>query len=335
MEGTSNANAGVGVKGIATSGTSAKGVYGVSDTGYGGYFSAPSSGGWGVYATGGTYGVRASSPGNAVYGSSSGNPRVYGSSTAFDGVYGSTTNANFSGTSGHGGLFGVWGMGASTGSTYGVWGGGYIGVQGDTASHSPCTNCPAVRGYGHAGYGGYFTAPDSGGIGVWAQGPTAGDFFGNVIVTGTLSKTAGSFRIDNPLHPASEYLQHSFVESPDMMNVYNGNVSTDAKGFATVKLPDYFQALNRSFRYQLTVVGHAHWDAKAAVWNEVKDGRFTIRTDQPNVKVSWQVTGIRHDVYANAHRIKVVVPKTGSDRGKYLFPELYGKGKSAGISLKK
>jgi hypothetical protein len=41
------------------------------------------------------------------------------------------------------------------------------------------------------------------------------------------------------------------------------------------------------------------------------------------VEVSWQVTGIRHDVYANAHRIHVVVPKGDAD-GKYVHPELYG-----------
>jgi hypothetical protein len=40
-----------------------------------------------------------------------------------------------------------------------------------------------------------------------------------------------------------------------MMNVYNGNVVTDKRGMATVVLPDYFKALNRDFRYQLTVVG--------------------------------------------------------------------------------
>jgi hypothetical protein len=336
VEGQSNATSGTGVKGIATNGSSAKAVYGVSNSGYGGYFTALSPGGWAVYAKGETYGVRADSPnGRGVYGTSSADAGVEGFSSAFDGVYGSTSNATYAGTSGHGGQFGVYGLGAASGSTFGVWGGGYTGVQGDTGSHSPCSYCPAVRGYGHAGYGGFFSATDTGGIGVWAEGPTAGDFQGDVIVNGTLSKTAGSFRIDHPLHPATEYLQHSFVESPDMMNVYNGNVATDANGFATVKLPVYFQALNRSFRYQLTVVGKAHWDAKAAVWNEVKDNRFTIRTDQPDVKVSWQVTGVRHDVYANANRIKVVVPKASRDRGKYLFPELYGKSKSASIGPEK
>ena len=50
---------------------------------------------------------------------------------------------------------------------------------------------------------------------------------GNVDVIGTLSKGGGSFKIDHPLDPANKYLYHSFVESPDMKNMYDGNVTTD------------------------------------------------------------------------------------------------------------
>jgi hypothetical protein len=92
-----------------------------------------------------------------------------------------------------------------------------------------------------------------------------------------------------------------------MMNIYNGNVTTDANGYATVTLPAYFEALNKDFRYQLTVIGSF---ARAMVAKEVSHNQFTIRTDSPNVKVSWQVTGIRHDAFANAHRIRVIQNKT-------------------------
>src|SRR5208283_4202061 len=124
----------------------------------------------------------------------------------------------------------------------------------------------------------------------------------NAEVIGTLSKGGGSFKIDHPLDPAGKYLYHSFVESPDMMNVYNGNVTTDKRGLATVVLPDYFGALNRDFRYQLTVIGQF---AQAMIGKEISHNRFTIRSNKPGVKVSWQVTGIRQDAYANAHRIQV------------------------------
>jgi hypothetical protein len=113
---------------------------------------------------------------------------------------------------------------------------------------------------------------------------------------------------------------HSFVESPDMMNVYNGNVTTDSSGEAVITLPDYFQALNRDFRYQLTVIGQF---AQAIVASEIKDNRFTIKTDYPGVKVSWQVTGIRQDSWANKHRIRVEEDKADRERGFYLYPEAF------------
>ena len=117
--------------------------------------------------------------------------------------------------------------------------------------------------------------------------------------------------------------------------MYNGNVTTDAKGFATVHLPKWFQALNGTFRYQLTVIDKAHWTARAAVWDKIAHNRFTIRTDQAYVQVSWQVTGIRHDRFAKAHPVQVLAPKAKKDQGKYVHPELYGKPRSDGIGYRK
>jgi hypothetical protein len=148
----------------------------------------------------------------------------------------------------------------------------------------------------------------------------AGLFYGDVTVNGNLSKSGGSFKIDHPLDPANKYLYHSFVESPDMMNVYNGNITTDANGDATVTLPDYFEALNRDFRYQLTVIGQF---AQAIVASEIKGNIFTIKTDRPGVKVSWQVTGIRQDAYANKHRIPVEEEKPERERGYFLHPQVF------------
>jgi len=107
-------------------------------------------------------------------------------------------------------------------------------------------------------------------------------FLGNVSVDGTLTKAGGSFKIDHPLDPENKYLYHSFVESPDMKNIYDGNVVTNENGEAIVTLPDYFEALNRDFRYQLTVIGAF---AQAMVAQEIKDNRFTIKTSAPGVKV--------------------------------------------------
>jgi hypothetical protein len=144
---------------------------------------------------------------------------------------------------------------------------------------------------------------------------------GNLQVTGSIAKGSGTFKIDHPADPANKYLVHSFVESPDMMNVYNGNVVTDDRGFASVSLPEYFESANKDVRYQLTVIGTF---AQAIIAEEVKSNTFVIQTDKPNVKVSWQVTGIRDDPYAREHRIMAEQDKPEPEKGTYLHPELHG-----------
>jgi len=144
---------------------------------------------------------------------------------------------------------------------------------------------------------------------------------GDLNVHGNLNKLSGSFKIDDPLDPANKYLSHSFVESPDMMNIYNGVVRLDAHGEAWVVLPAYFEALNRDFRYQLTSVGSAQ--PRLYIAREVTGNRFKISGGRASGKVSWQVTGIRHDAWADAHRIPNEEEKPSEARGKYLYPEGY------------
>jgi hypothetical protein len=189
-------------------------------------------------------------------------------------------------------------------------------------------------GTGVTGNGGQFgvrgRSDNAGSVGV--QGTSshglAGRFFGDVQVQGTLTKSAGAFKIDHPLDPENKYLFHAFVESPDMLNIYNGNITTDDNGDATVILPDYFDSLNQDFRYQLTVIGKF---AQAIVAEEVSGNQFAIKTDQPNVRVSWQVTGIRKDHFANMHRIQVEEDKPVNERGLYLHPEAHSKPETQGI----
>ena len=56
--------------------------------------------------------------------------------------------------------------------------------------------------------------------------------------------------------------------------------------------------------------------------NRVQNNRFAIRTSKPGVEVSWQVTGIRQDAYANANRVQVEEQKPPREQGHYLHPEL-------------
>lgn len=153
---------------------------------------------------------------------------------------------------------------------------------------------------------------------------------GVVNVVGTLTKGAGSFKIDHPLDPENKYLYHSFVESPDMKNIYDGNITTDASGKAVVQLPDYFEQLNKDYRYQLTVIGAF---AQAIISKKVNNNQFEITTSLPNVEVSWMVTGIRQDAYANKNRIPNSVEKEAANKGKYMHPDAFGQPASKGINF--
>src|SRR5215211_1949477 len=282
-----NFTAKAGVEGYnGNTGPSAVGVRGsVAGSGYGGYFSAPGSNGWAVGAYGGYKGIDAD-----------------GTTFGVDGYADGGAN--------HAGVLGTISSNAANAA----------GVRGDNFSSS-CCGMGVAGFHSGTGIGVYGEANNGFAVSGFSPNNWSGYFQGSVNVVGTLYKSSGAFRIDHPLDPAHKYLQHSFVESPDMMNVYNGNVTTNGKGFATVKLPDWFQALNKDFRYQLTSLGGLQ---DVAVAKEIAHNRFTIQSEKRNSKVSWQVTGIRKDHYANAHRIQVVVPK-GSAENKYVHPELYGK----------
>jgi hypothetical protein len=126
---------------------------------------------------------------------------------------------------------------------------------------------------------------------------------GDLNVKGSLIKHGGTFQIDHPLDPANKYLVHSFVESPDMKNVYDGVVTADSSGEADVELPQYFDALNKEFRYQLTPVGAPAPDLH--VKEELTENRFTISGARPGQRVCWQVTGIRKDAWSTANPVVV------------------------------
>ncbi|MBX2897847.1 MAG: hypothetical protein KF763_20565 [Cyclobacteriaceae bacterium] len=155
---------------------------------------------------------------------------------------------------------------------------------------------------------------------------------GTLNVSGTVTKGGGTFKIDHPLDPTNKFLYHSFVESPDMKNIYDGVAVLDGSGEASVELPSYFEALNKDFRYQLTCVGGF---AQVYIAEEISGNRFRIAGGKPGLKVSWQVTGIRKDAYAESNRVQVEVEKTGNERGKYLYPAAYGMPESMGVDAMK
>jgi hypothetical protein len=194
---------------------------------------------------------------------------------------------------------------------------GIAGVEGITTGSSG-DGVVGISENGNNPYGVVGEAPAVG-FAVYAQGPAG--VTGDLTVNGTIYAGVKDFRIDHPLDPANKYLYHSSVESSEMMNIYTGNVTTDAEGEATVKMPSWFEAVNTDFRYQLTVMGQF---AQAIVGRKIENNQFTIRTSLPNVEVSWQISGVRHDAYAVAHPLVVEQAKPANEAGFYIHPDLYG-----------
>jgi hypothetical protein len=183
---------------------------------------------------------------------------------------------------------------AATGVSGTAYGNGGIGVHGQSISG------PGVFGYSYQDYAGFFA--------------------GKVYVSGSLVKAGGGFRIDHPLDAANSYLNHSFVESPEMKNLYDGVAVLNQSGQTVVTLPKWFLALNKDFRYQLTAIGAPGPDLHIA--QPISKNRFKIAGGKPRMKVSWQITGIRQDAWAKANPMKVEEKKP--KRGYYLHPELFG-----------
>jgi hypothetical protein len=255
----------------------------------------------------GVQGITASVSGVGVQGVGPGNGVSGFSSADGTGVIGTA-----SGTSGLN--FGVQGITVSSGG---------IGVQArnDATGGFVALAGPSLLINAFVNTTGMFTVDDSGN----------GFYAGDLNVTGNLSKGGGMFKIDHPLDPANKYLSHSFVESPDMMNIYNGLVTLDAHGSAWIIMPDYFEALNRDFRYQLTPVGRPQ--PSLYIGKELAGNRFKIAGGKPGGRVSWQLTGVRHDAYANAYRIPTEEDKPAAEHGYYLHPEVFGQPASKRIQV--
>ncbi|HNS12874.1 MAG TPA: hypothetical protein PKM97_09705 [Bacteroidia bacterium] len=238
--------------------------------------------------------------------------------------YGVVGTATSGGSKNNTGIFGY--ARGAMGTNARNW--GVLGVSDDPTS---ATGLLGISDPGSAGSNGHgiegdvLSGADQVAIFGYTVGSTvadyAGYFLGNIYAT-SASSGIKAFKIDYPLDPENKYLIHSSVESNEMLNMYSGNITTDAQGYAVVLLPEYFETLNKDFRYQFTCINEF---AQAIVGEKIHNNQFTIRTDKPNVEVSWMVTGVRHDPLANKYRIQDLVDKPESEKGTYLTPELYGK----------
>ncbi|PJN25515.1 hypothetical protein CG736_14030 [Kitasatospora sp. CB02891] len=333
VQGISTGNPGVagssppgpGVSGISTDGP---GVFG--DSGHGSGVLGMSALGIGVEGT--------ADPGPAVSGSSPSGVGVFGTSVSGTAVGAtSTSGPALTATTGTG-------TGASIYSSEGIAVSAFCGhPEPDTGESIGFidlpNNGPAVRGHSWFGAGVQGVSESGAGVDAWGStGLTAGgrtlgaDISNNLRVNGVIvSAGSARFVIDHPLDPAGNTLTHAFVASPEQKNVYDGVATLDDTGAATVTLPDWFDALNQDFRYQLTPIGAPapglHVDA------EISGNSFSVAGGTPGGKVSWQVTGIRLDKWARANPVTPVTAKPADQRGRFLHPTAFDQPAERGIGV--
>ena len=242
------------------------------------------------------------------------------------------SSVNFAGGDGvfsQGGMSGAFiaGRGVRAQGGDSVSGEGGIGISGNGGDSSSGNAGSGVFAFG----GGSSAATGRAGDGIVAHAGfanngaakgLAGNFTGDVLITGALNVTGTkNFKIDHPLDPENKYLLHAAIESSEVLNIYSGNVRLDSNGEAVVQMPDWFQALNRDFRYSLTPLGAPGGSLYIA--QEMADNRFKIAGGTPGVKVSWQVTGVRSDAAMLRHPFKVEEDKDDRERGYYADPEAF------------
>lgn len=282
---------------------------------------------------------------SAIYGYAypgSNKPAISGTGSAGNGVYGSTSASSYGAVAGSNtgtGGYGVYGIASNTS-------GGCCGIYGESNDSSGS----GVHGANGAGTGvrglsqGYLWAGVEGkgfntsgcyGVygGVFAPNNAncwAGWFAGKVYIQGAISKPGGGFLIDHPLDPANKTLEHSFVESPERKNIYDGVAIADEKGEIAIRLPDYFGALNTDFRYQLTALGTS---APVFVKQEIEGGQFLIAGAQPGQRVCWMVTGNRKDAWALANLMEVETDKPERERGTYHQPHAFGLSREKDVGM--
>lgn len=322
--------AGEAVTGVVGSGDA---LVGQSNSGVGVFGTA-------ITGTAGLYGVLGS--GDPVY-----SYGVYGendNTTGGRGIYGYTKGASAIAIQGYapgGNAAGVAGSSGTFGTQAHIWVGKTpLGVVGDSSSIGVlATSDPGIGLVAANDNSSYYVAylENNGGGPVFdaqsLHGYVFEDAFGDLTASGAIVGAVKSFKLDHPLDPANKYLYHASIESSEMKNLYDGVALLDAAGSATISLPDWFEAVNGDFRYQLTAIGAPAPNLHVA--QEVSNGQFTIAGGQPGMKVSWQVTGVRHDAYANAHPLQVTVDKPESERGYYIHPELYGASQEKSLASQK
>ncbi|RLD44646.1 MAG: hypothetical protein DRI89_02890 [Bacteroidetes bacterium] len=305
-------------------------------------YSTPGGGGTGGSFSGpfGVYAKSTDNDGTAVVGvgNDGGNYHTLpdgsgGAFSGFHGVYGYAEDEDDG--------IGVLGIGNDEGSYhsrgYGA-GGVFEGYRSGLEAYASRTNNDTYAIYGEytggtrdgRGVFGYSVPSSNRGYGVVGEGGKQGVLSINAMATiGNMV-----IKMDHPLDPKNKILNHYAMESPEVLNMYRGNVHLDGNGEAIVSLPEYFAEININFSYNLTPIGQQA--PNLFIKEEINSGgSFVISGGHPNQKISWVVYAERNDLYMQKERENnpnlVEVEKEAENKGKYLMPALYNQPPEMGI----
>lgn len=129
------------------------------------------------------------------------------------------------------------------------------------------------------------------------------NFNNNLIISGSISKGSGTFLIDHPLDPINKNLRHGFVEAPEYVNIYRGEVRL-VNGRAAVNIDEHFEMTTGTFwalNTDITVSSLQNQEGFARVRPVAKmtSGLLEIvcEDDDCNDLIAWAVTGRRKDAF--------------------------------------
>jgi hypothetical protein len=217
---------------------------------------------------------------------------------------------------------------------YSFWGGGQDGSGYDWAWYAAAPD--AYGGFGYYNYvddyylGCYGFNDVNDYWGYFGCSNYGSRIYGDVNIDGILTKDECNWIIDHPFDPENKYLKHTCIESDEMVNYYSGKVVLDNNGESYVQMPDWFEAINTDFRYQLTPIGSPGPNLYIA--EEISNNKFKIAGGSSGMKVSWQVTAVRDDGYAKANPMQAEIEKPDREKGFYRHPEYFGKGEDKRVS---
>ena len=117
-----------------------------------------------------------------------------------------------------------------------------------------------------------------------------------------------TFVIDHPIDE-DKYLVHACLEGPEAGVYYRGISEITNGSNTTIELPNYVYKLANDFTIHLTPI----YDNKFVqlAYTEITDNKFTVFSNNGNVKFSWQVYGKRQSINVEPFKKDVILKGEG------------------------